>query len=100
MAPDNPHTDRTTIRKIVREEIADYLDSEQGKGHLVCLLNELENDEGQWYIVTSEREDKPEPEDTSKLVSLIRSARAKLTREEYIAVLHLGREGAKENGDD
>lgn len=55
MAPDNPHAGqlRAMVQEIVRDEIVDYLDSEEGKGHLVCLLNELENDDGMWITVTT-----------------------------------------------
>jgi len=95
---------RTMIQKLVRDEITDYFNSEAGKGHLVRLLDELENDDGMWIAVTTAgKEDaghEHESENVSKLVSLIRSARKKLTREEYIAVLHLGREGAREDEDD
>lgn len=48
---------RAMVQEIARETIIDYLDSEEGKGHLVRLLDELENDKGHWITIISGSKD-------------------------------------------
>lgn len=45
---------RETVQDLIRKTVENYLNSEEGKGLLVRLLDELENDEGPWITVTSE----------------------------------------------
>lgn len=54
MAPEisPPGQIRDMVMDLVKETVADYLNSEEGRGLLIQVLAELENDAGHWIIVT------------------------------------------------